>query len=97
MIGFLWNLLLALAWATLSGNFSGPSFLFGFVLGYGLLALFERELAILHGYSRRLPRFIMFLGFFIKALVKANFIVAFDVATPPWYIKTGGVPRAVTA
>ncbi len=97
MIGFLWNLLLALAWATLSGNFSGPSFLFGFVLGYGLLALLERELPILHGYSRRLPRFIMFLGFFIKELVKANFKVAFDVATPLWYMKPGVIALPITA
>lgn len=97
MTGFLWNLMLALAWAVLSGNFSGPSFLFGFALGYGVLALLERELPILRGYSRRLPRFIMFLGFFVKELVKANFKVAFDVVTPLWYMKPGVIAMPIIA
>lgn len=97
MIGFLWNLMLALAWAVLSGNFSGPSFLLGFVLGYGVLALLERELPMLHGYSRRLPRFIMFVGFFLKELIKANLKVAFDVVTPPWYMQPGVIALPITA
>lgn len=97
MIGFLWNLLLALAWALLSGNFSESSFVFGFVLGYCLLALLERELPALHGYTRRLPRFIMFIGFFIKELVKANLKVAFDVVTPLWYMKPGVIALPLRA
>src|SRR5690625_7204134 len=39
----------------------------------------------------------MFLGFFIKELVKANFKVAFDVATPLWYMKPGVIALPITA
>lgn len=89
MIGFFWNVLLALAWTTLSGNFSGLNFLFGFFLGYGALALLQRELPILKGYSQRLPRFCLFMGFFVKELLLANLKVAFDVLTPPWHMQPG--------
>lgn len=94
MIGFFWNILLALAWTTLSGNFSGPNFMLGFILGYAALALLQRELPILKGYSQRVPRFLMFLCFFVKELLKANLKVAFDVLTPPWHMEPGviGLP-----
>ncbi|MDQ2077725.1 Na+/H+ antiporter subunit E [Marinimicrobium sp. ABcell2] len=97
MIGFFWNVLLALAWAALSGNFSGLNFLFGFVLGYGALALLQRELPILHGYSQRVPRFFMFMGFFAKELLRANLKVAFDVLTPPWHMQPGVIALPIKA
>ncbi len=91
MIGFFWNISLAIAWVTLSGNFSGLNLLLGFALGYAALAILERELPVLRGYSRRIPRFFMFLLFFIKELLKANLKVAFDVLTPPWHMQPGVV------
>lgn len=94
MIGFFWNVLLALVWTTLSGNFSGLNLLFGFALGYIALALLQKELPVLRGYAQRLPRFFMFLLFFVKELAKANFKVAFDILTPPWHMQPGviGLP-----
>lgn len=97
MIGFFWNVLLALAWTTLSGSFSGLNFLFGFVLGYMTLALLQRELPILHGYAQRIPRFMMFLIFFGKELLKANMKVAFDVLTPPWHMQPGVIALPLEA
>lgn len=97
MIGFSWNILLALAWTTLSGNFSGLNFLFGFVLGYIALALLQKELPILHGYAQRVPRFFLFLVFFAKELLKANMKVAFDVLTPPWHMQPGVIALSLEA
>lgn len=89
MIGFFWNIMLALAWVALSGNFSAMNFLAGFFFGYLALMVLQRQVLVLKGYSRRIPRVAAFLVFFIKELVKANFRVAYDVATPVWYMKPG--------
>ncbi len=89
MIGFFANVLLALAWTILSGNFSVLNMIFGFVLGYGTLAILQPAASILKGYAQRVPRFIIFIAFFLKELIKANFKVAFDVLTPPWHMQPG--------
>lgn len=94
MIGFFWNLLLALAWTALSGTFSGPNFAFGFVLGYCALAILQSQMPLLSGYAQRIPRMVMFFFFFAKELTKANLKVAFDILTPPWHMQPGviGIP-----
>jgi multicomponent Na+:H+ antiporter subunit E len=89
MIGFFWNIMLALAWVALSGNFSAMNFLAGFFFGYLALMVLQRQVLVLKGYSKRIPRVVAFLVFFIKELVKANVRVAYDVATPVWYMKPG--------
>lgn len=89
MIGFFWNILLALAWVALTGNFGGLNFTFGFALGYAVLAITQTQLPAMSGYAQRLPRVLRFTGFFIKELVKANFKVAFDILTPPWHMQPG--------
>ncbi len=89
MIGFFANVLLALAWTTLSGNFSVLNMIFGFVLGYGTLSIMQPAVSFLKGYSQRVPRFLVFVAFFLKELLKANFKVAFDVLTPPWHMQPG--------
>jgi multicomponent Na+:H+ antiporter subunit E len=89
MIGFFWNIMLALAWVGLSGNFSAMNFFAGFLFGYMALMVLQRQVPVLKGYSRRIPRVVGFLIFFIKELVKANVRVAYDVATPVWYMKPG--------
>lgn len=97
MIGFFWNVLLALAWTTLSSNFTGLNFLFGFTLGYVALALLQKELPILHSYAQRIPRFVLFVMFFVKELFKANMKVAFDVLTPPWHMQPGVIALPLQA
>jgi multicomponent Na+:H+ antiporter subunit E len=89
MIGFFWNIMLALAWVALSGDFSGMNFVAGFFFGYLALMVLQRQVPVLKGYSRRIPRVVAFLVFFTKELVKANYRVAYDVATPVWYMKPG--------
>lgn len=97
MIGGAWNLLLALAWVVLTGDFSGRNLLAGLVFGYVTLALIQSQVTALEGYAQRLPRMIMFVGFFISELIKANLRVAFDIITPPWHMRPGVIAMPLKA
>lgn len=97
MIGFFWNILLALAWVALTGNFGGLNFTFGFALGYVVLAIAQTQLPAISGYAQRIPRVLRFMGFFIKELVKANLKVAFDILTPPWHMQPGVIAYPLSA
>ena len=96
MTAFAWNLLLALAWMILTGNFTGPGFVVGFLFGYLCLALMQRHVPVLDGYARRVPGVVGFLFFFIWQVIKANAEVAYDVATPNLWIKPGVIAVPLT-
>ena len=89
MTAFAWNLLLALAWMILTGDFTGPGFVVGFLFGYLCLALMQRHVPVLEGYAQRVPGMVCFVFFFFWMVIKANAVVAFDVATPNLSIKPG--------
>ncbi|OJA05094.1 Na+/H+ antiporter subunit E [Halomonas sp. QHL1] len=97
MTGAIWNLLLGLAWVLLSGDFTGLNLLVGLIFGYITLILIEPQLDSLKGYPARVPRFIGFIGFFLKELVQANLRVAFDIVTPPWHMKPGVIAMPLSA
>ena len=97
MTGAIWNLLLGLAWVLLSGDFSGLNLLIGLIFGYITLVLIEPQLDALKGYHARVPRFIGFIGFFLKELIQANLRVAFDIVTPPWHMKPGVIAMPLSA
>jgi multicomponent Na+:H+ antiporter subunit E len=84
------NILLALAWAALQGDFSLRTLLTGQVLGYLIL------LALSHGgvlrrspYIGRVHRVIGLVAYFFWELVRANLRLALDVATPSFHMKPG--------
>ena len=89
MTGLFWNLLLATCWVFLTGSFEMLNYLFGFFIGYWVIALIHNLIPSLHGYPQKLPRFFAFLGYFIRELVQANIKVAIDIVTPPWYMRPG--------
>lgn len=89
MTAFMWNLLLALAWITVSGSFTGVNFAFGLLVGYGILAISGRQIPGGSSYVRKVPKIIHFIGFFIYDLVKANLRVAYDVLTPRHMMRPG--------
>ena len=89
MIGLFWNLLLALAWVTLTGSITAMNLLAGFIFGYVALMVLQKQVPVLKGYSRRIPRLVAFLLYFLKELVKSNLRVAYDIATPVWHMKPG--------
>ena len=97
MIAFFWNVILALLWVALTGSFSGGNLLAGFVFGYLALAVMQRHIQVLHGYSQRVPRFMAFAVFFLKELFVANVRVAYDVITPVWYMKPGVIAMRLEA
>ncbi|MCE8023084.1 MULTISPECIES: Na+/H+ antiporter subunit E [Halomonadaceae] len=97
MTGAIWNLLLAMAWVILSGDFSGLNLVVGLVFGYITLVLIEPQVDALTGYPARVPRILRFLGFFIKELVQANLRVGFDILTPPWHMKPGVIAMPLEA
>jgi multicomponent Na+:H+ antiporter subunit E len=84
------NMLLALAWAALHGEFSLRTLLTGFVLGYLILIALVRG-GVLHPspYIGRVHRVLGLAAFFFWELIKANLRLAVDVATPRYHMKPG--------
>ncbi|MBF7054016.1 Na+/H+ antiporter subunit E [Halomonas sp. KAO] len=97
MIGAAWNLLLGGAWVVLTGDFNGRNLAAGLAFGYLVLALIQPQVPALSGYAQRLPRLVRFIAFFIKELAMANLKVAYDIVTPPWYMKPGVIAMPLQA
>ena len=84
------NLLLALAWAALQGDFSLWTLVTGHVLGYLiLLALVRGGVLRTSPYVGRVHRVAGLAVYFFYELVKANLRLALDVATPSFHMKPG--------
>ena len=93
------NMLLALAWAALQGEFSLRTLLTGQVLGYLILLLLVRGGVLATStYIVRVHRAIGLAAFFFWELMKANLRLAVDVATPRYNMKPGiiALPLDVT-
>ncbi|WP_417746515.1 Na+/H+ antiporter subunit E [Rosistilla oblonga] len=88
MIYFFFNIFLALVWALASGQISLSNLGIGFLLGYAVL-WFSKPLLGPTGYFRRLPVALRFVVFFFWQLVLSNLRVAYDVITPPLYMRPG--------
>ena len=94
------NVLLALAWAALQGDFSLGTLVTGHVLGYLVLLALARGGVL--GRSNYVGKVHLVAGlgvFFLWELVRANLRLAFDVATPSFHMQPGiiAVPLDVTA
>lgn len=84
------NLLLALAWAALQGEFSLGTLLTGYLLGYMiLLALVRGGVLGTSPYIGSVHRVVGLAAFFLWELVRANLRLALDVATPRYHMKPG--------
>lgn len=90
MNAFLWNIALALVWATATGRFNLANLSLGYVLGYLVLILAQP----LVGRSRYFLKFWQVLGFLVFLIwevIRANLRVAYDVVTPTYYMQPGVV------
>jgi multicomponent Na+:H+ antiporter subunit E len=85
---FLLNVLLAIAWGALTGQFYPLNLLFGFLLGFLLLWLIFRKQEG-QRYFSRIPVILEFFLFFLKELIIANLRVARIVLTPRPRIRPG--------
>lgn len=74
------NIVLALVWALLTGEFRPTNLLLGFGLGYLTLWLAQRAVGP-SVYFTKVPQAISFVLFFLWELVVANVRVAVDVLT----------------
>lgn len=89
MMPLTWNLLLALLWAALTGNFSGVNLLVGFLFGYATLAVGSRNLPGVRKYLVKVPKAIGFVFYFFWELIVSNLKVAWDVLTPTHLMSPG--------
>ena len=78
---FLLNLLLALSWIALTGQFSALNFVEGFALGYVMLWLVQRATGP-SSYFTKTYQVIRFALFFAWELILANLRVAHSVLVP---------------
>ena len=85
---FLTNLLLALAWVTLTGQYQATNFFVGLLLGFVVLRMTLRGQAAV-AYGAKLKAIGGFIVFFIKELIMANLKLAFDVLTPRHHMRPG--------
>lgn len=84
------NILLALAWVALTGQFTPTNFIIGYGLGYVLLWLVQRA-AGPSTYFKKVRQVIGFTLFFLWELILANLRVAYDVITPQHHMRPGVV------
>jgi multicomponent Na+:H+ antiporter subunit E len=82
------NLVLAVVWQAVSGDFSLGGLTVGLVLGYAALWV-ARPLYGDASYFRRVIGGIGFLLYFLKELVVSSLRVAYDVVTPPIHARPG--------
>jgi len=78
---FLLNLLLAISWMALTGQFDPLNFAIGFLLAYFMLRLVQNPLGS-NAYFRRIELLVRFTLFYLKELFLANFRVALTVLSP---------------
>ena len=93
MTGFSWNIVLAIAWTTLTGEFTPLNFGFGFLVGL-LVLIGSRRILGIPRYGSRLAKVAGLVVYFIWELLLANLRVAWDVVTPRLRANPGiiGVP-----
>jgi multicomponent Na+:H+ antiporter subunit E len=83
------NLLLAVLWAALTGNFTAANLIAGFVIGYVVLAYGLRELPAFKRYRAKGGVAFSFLRLFLWDLLMSNLRVAHDVLTPTHHMSPG--------
>jgi multicomponent Na+:H+ antiporter subunit E len=93
---FLMNLLLSFIWVALTGSMYYTNFVFGFLLGFFVLWIMNRN-DIDQRYFYRVPKILSFVVYFLYQMVKANLQVAYDVMTPKYFMKPGVVRYPLNA
>ncbi len=84
----LFNILLAISWMLLRGELGAETFIEGIIIGFLILWVSRSALGG-NKYFSKIPLAIKFIFYFIKELIKANLIVAYDIITPKDYMKPG--------
>ncbi len=85
---FLMNLLLSFIWVVLTGSMYYSNFLFGFIIGFFILWIMNRQEAD-QRYFYKLPKTIILVFYFLYEMIAANVQVAYDVITPKYFFRPG--------
>lgn len=85
---FLMNLLLSFIWVALTGSLYYSNFLFGFLLGFFVLWIMNKNDDDKR-YFYRVPDIIGFAFYFLYEMIVANIQVAYDVITPKYFFRPG--------
>ncbi|MCI0921603.1 Na+/H+ antiporter subunit E [Sphingobacterium rhinopitheci] len=93
---FLMNLLLSFIWVALTGSMYYTNFVFGFMIGFGILWIMNRNDTD-RRYFNKVPRIISFIFYFLYEMIKANVQVAYDVMTPKYFMRPGIVKYPLNA
>ncbi len=93
---FLMNLLLSFIWVALTGSMYYTNFVFGFMIGFGILWIMSRTETD-RRYFYKVPRIINFIFYFLYEMIKANIQVAYDVMTPKYFMRPGIVKYPLNA
>lgn len=88
------NLVLALVWAMVTGNFSGANLLIGYLIGLGVLRIASAAVPLYH---RKTQKAIAFFVFYLRQLLASNVKVAYDVLTPRLRMRPGVVAIPLAA
>jgi multicomponent Na+:H+ antiporter subunit E len=88
MNGLLLNIILALAWAALSGDFSPGNLAVGFAIGF-VLILFSQQIMSGPNYIRKVWRILDLFIFMLFEIVISNLRVARDVLRPTSLLRPG--------
>ncbi|MFO7168194.1 MAG: Na+/H+ antiporter subunit E [Chloroflexota bacterium] len=88
MNGLLLNILLALGWAALSGDFSPGNLMSGFGIGF-VLILFSQQIMSGPSYIRKVWRILDLFVYFLIEMVLSNLRVAIDVLSPISSLRPG--------
>lgn len=78
---FLLNLLLAIAWVALTGDYEAGNFAVGFVLAYLVIRLTQHSQMAVR-YVKKIQLILFFIVFFLKELVFSSLRVAVQVLSP---------------
>lgn len=93
---FLMNILLSFIWVALTGSMYYTNFMFGFLLGFGILWIMNRNDSD-RRYFFQVPKVIGFAFYFLVQMIKANLQVAYDVMTPKYFTRPGIVRYPMNA
>ena len=91
---FIYNILISMLWALLTGNVSIGNLTIGFILGYFALTLLHPATGAKASYFQKTMQFVRFALFFTKELIVSSYRVAKDVVTPLPLMRPGiiGIP-----
>jgi multicomponent Na+:H+ antiporter subunit E len=91
---FIYNILISMLWALLTGSVSIGNLSVGFLLGYFALTLLHPATGEKASYFQKTMQFVRFALFFTKELIVATYRVAKDIVKPLPLMRPGviGIP-----